>query len=149
MGKFKKIVQTVCFSIISLFVVIGSLDYYINIKDQHRISRTNCYLMFESNTLTVNLIYKRFPFLTRYKTLLRGNVSEVYWNDKGDILAVDRNKRGIIVCYYLLSCTNDKRVSSPFEPYSISFFPTENALRKYLSERGIVFTAENHYYYPD
>ena len=149
MGKSKKIVRIVCYPLLTILLVIGGLDCFLTIKDQHRISGTNCYLHFDSNTLSVNLIYKSCPVLTRYKTLLDHNVPEVYWNDKGDIIAIERNKKGVIVGYYLLSCTNDIKIASPFEPYSVAYFSTENSLRNHLAERRIVFTPMNHYYYSD
>ena len=52
--------------------------------------------------MTVNLVYKHFPFGAKEKMLLEENILEVYWNENEDIIAVDFMKDGRItdiICF--------------------------------------------------
>lgn len=152
MGKFKKVTRFIVnllgsFFALLLFLVLllVALDLFGQIRNQRKIPGTHCYLQYNELYMTVNLVYKHFPFGAKEKMLLDENILEVYWNENEDIIAVDFMKDGRITDYYLLLRSAKRGVFSPYEPYTIMRFATERDLRIYLEEKDITFKKENHY----
>ncbi len=154
MGKFKKLkeslidaLMSVIVFFISLLFLILALDLFGQIRNQHKIPGTHCYLQYNELYMTVNLVYKYFPVWTKEKMLLEKDILEVYWNENEDIIAVDYMKSGQIDKYYLLLRSSDRGRNSPLEPYTIMCFNSEDYLWRYLEMKYIKFEKRNHYFW--